>query len=94
MKGYDQQKIILIKEGKKSHVVYRNLSLDNFSEILLQWKNLLKIISFIKRVFPKDLLWYWKGFYFPILLYSQAFKTIRENIVWKLFKKSVWGNET
>lgn len=90
MKGYDQQKIMLIKEEKtKNHVLYRNLSLYNISQILLQWKNFLKIIGFMERIFPKDLFWYWKGFYLPTLLYTQAFETVRGNIVWKPFKKSV-----
>lgn len=37
--------------------MHYNITLYSFSEILLQWKKLLKIIRFTETIFQKGLFW-------------------------------------
>lgn len=54
-----------VHQEEKNHIMHYNITLYSFSEILLQWKKLLKIIRFTETIFQKGLFWYWKCFIYP-----------------------------
>lgn len=57
--------------------MYKNISLYNFSEILPQWKNLLKIIRFMETIFGKDLFWIESAFIYP---HGYIFKQLEKSV--------------